>query len=58
MNEKEAEKELIRLEQLAKDRYIEHSEWRDVIDMLDPDEKKKLNEVSKIFFGEDHPQLQ
>ena len=55
--QKEAQEEVERLEKKAKDKFIENSNWDEVLNMLSEDEKKELNENYKKYAGEDYPSL-
>ena len=52
-----AEEKIAELEKKAKERYIENSDCRVIVDMLDEDEKEELNEAHKKVYGEDYPSL-
>ena len=51
------ERKVREIEQLAKDRFIENSDWDAVLEMLDTDEKDELNETYKKAYGTNYPNL-
>lgn len=57
MDKEQAEEKINEMEEEAKRRYLKYTDWDDIIDNLDDDEKKELNEAYKFLYDEDYPSL-
>lgn len=53
----QARRKVADIEKEAERRYLKNVDWNDIIDNLEDDEKKELNEAHKIAYKEDYPLL-